>query len=222
MKLLAIDCSTDKAEVALASDGVITTESRLGVRTHASLILPMIVELLNKRKLTLAQLDGLVLGQGPGSFTGLRVAASVVQGLSLPHNLPIYPVSGLKAIAYQCYHEKKSKEPILAVIDARMQEVYWAYYSDGTAMEASENLSAMKDISIPLHSPYTLAGVGFEPYLDALPSCLRQKLKSTQSCYPSAIAMLELALSGTIAPVDTEKALPVYIRNQVIQGAKSG
>lgn len=219
MKLLAIDCSTDKAEVALSFEGKLTAITKEGVREHSRCLLPMVADLLKEVKCSVSELDGLVFGRGPGSFTGLRVACSVVKGLALAHDLPIYPVSGLSAIAHHYRFDHPTDKPIIALIDARMNELYWATYAKDEDF-SEEHLSTLTDITWPSEA-FVMAGVGFEAYLseaDFKWPTPYQKIK----LFPSAMAMLRLALSGKIAPLTAEGVLPVYIRNQVIQGSPRG
>lgn len=217
MKLLAIDCSTERAQVALSFQGGITSLSKEGVREHAKCLLPMVEQLLNEASLTLSNLDGLVLGRGPGSFTGLRVACSIIKGLSLAHDLPVYPVSGLDAMIDAVQVESQSRLPVLAVIDARMQELYWSW-----SLNREEQLSSAALITIPLTEPFILAGVGLDLYREAFHPALLAKIAFEKPIYPEATAMLRLALSGQIKAVDAETVLPVYIRNQIIQGNPNG
>lgn len=99
-KLLAIDASTDQASVALLINGVSISEEQGSQRTHAQILLPMIDKLLTEANSSLNQLDGIVFGCGPGSFTGLRIACSMAKGLAYAHDLPLIPVSSLAAIAW--------------------------------------------------------------------------------------------------------------------------
>lgn len=215
-KLLVIESSTEKAEVTLAFDGQYKTLIQEGVQTHARTLLPMIDKLLKEQGFRINDLDGLVFGRGPGSFTGIRIATALVKGLSFAYDLPIFPVSGLQAIAYATYQQKKITGPLLAVLDARMKEVYWAYYESSAEEMSEEHLSSWSNITIPFNTSYTLAGFGFKDYLAEIE--LKGSANACIESHPSTLAMVQLTLSGCIKPVDAEMALPVYIRNQVIQG----
>ena len=103
MKLLAIDTSTERASVALAVGQEIQSREHLAQRQHAQFLLPVIDELLSEAGLTISQLDGIVFGRGPGSFTGLRIACSIVKGLAYAHDLAVYPVSSLLTIANDAF-----------------------------------------------------------------------------------------------------------------------
>ena len=103
MNLLAIDTSTEHATVAVTAHGELFSEEQGSMRQHAQFLLPMVERMLGLAGLSLTQLDGIVFGRGPGSFTGLRIACSVAKGLAYAHDLPLYPVSSLAAIAYEAH-----------------------------------------------------------------------------------------------------------------------
>jgi tRNA threonylcarbamoyladenosine biosynthesis protein TsaB len=129
MKILALDTASAQCSVALLLDDQLLTRSVATAREHAQLLLPMIDALLVEAGTGLRQLDGIAFGRGPGSFTGVRVAASVTQGLALGADLPIRPVSDLRALAEQARRRAPGNlqaGSILACMDARMGEVYWA------------------------------------------------------------------------------------------------
>ena len=216
MKLLAIDTSTDTATVALAVNGEIYTEEQAGMRQHAQFLLPMIERLLALASLSCHQLDGIVFGRGPGSFTGLRIACSVAKGLAYAHDLPMYPVSSLASIAY----EVGLGQRILTLIDARMHQVYWAYFSKDS-FDVPEQVSVASEIKLPSDNPFILAGVGFEPYAVQLPIELQAQIIQQRIIYPRAKAMIRLVEMGHIKAISAEAALPVYVRNQVTQGGES-
>ena len=216
MKLLAIDTSTDLATVALTVNGELYTEEQTGTRQHAQFLLPMIDRLLSMAGLSCHELEGIVFGRGPGSFTGLRIACSVAKGLAYAHDLPMYPVSGLAAIAY----EIGLGVPVLTMIDARMHQVYWAYF-EKDLVNVPEQVSAPEDIELIIAKPLILAGVGFEPYAHQLPSALQAHIIQQQVVFPRAQSMVGLVESGKIKPISAKAALPVYVRNQVTQGGGS-
>lgn len=218
MKLLVIDTSTNRADVTLAYNGEFKTLLQEGVKEHAKSILPMIEQILAEANLSLTQLDGLIFGQGPGSFTGLRVACAVVKGLALATDLPVFSISNLQAIAYAArYQCNDFQKPILAVMDARMQEVYWAYYPQDKISGVSENLSSLANIRDAFAASTLLAGIGFEQYLMDESCQLKEKLSGTMEIYPTGYAMARLVLDGHCQPVDAAMAVPVYIRNNIIQ-----
>lgn len=217
MNLLAIDTSTERASVALLVKGRLSSKEQDAQRNHARLLLPMIEELLVDAGISLGQLDAIVYGQGPGSFTGLRIACSIAKGLAYAQDLPLYPVSSLAAIADEAFFQQglSQNTRILAVLDARMNQLYWACYGACYSVE-KEQVSAASEILIePFETSLVLAGVGYEPYLQNFSSKLQVRIASHFIIYPKAEAMLRLALTAAIKPVSAAEALPVYIRNQV-------
>ncbi len=216
MNLLAIDTSTAQASIALNLNGLLYQQQVDAVDEHARGILGLIRDLLIEAKSSIKQLDGIVFGRGPGSFTGLRIACSVAKGLAYAHNLPLYPVSGLAAIAY---HVRQSQSlPVLAALDARMQQVYWGFFADDT-FSAIESVSNALDIVIPNDEPLILAGVGWESYVPEMPQSLRKRLLKTLVQYPTASDLIALVTSIAITPTTAAEAQPVYIRHHVTQGA---
>lgn len=120
------------ASCALLRGDTVISRSSSGVRTHSAAVLPMIQELLNEAGIALAGVDAIAYGSGPGSFTGVRTACGVAQGLGFGADVPLVPVVTLDAMALACRQQYGSAE-ILAVLDARMGEVYWAQYRYGSA-----------------------------------------------------------------------------------------
>lgn len=224
MNLLAIDTSTTDASIALSVNGQVWQESHQAERLHAQVILPAIERLFKQADCSLPQLDGIAFGRGPGSFTGLRIACSVAKGLAYPHHLPLYPVSSLAAIADECLHQQQlpgGRQPILAVLDARMQQLYWAYFTSDN-LDVHEQVSDAADIPVPNTASIVLAGVGFAAYRSQFNAQMSDKISVEQSIYPKASAMIRLVQAQKIKAVDTKDASPVYIRNQVTQGEARG
>lgn len=211
MNLLAIETSTERASVALCIGDQLNTEYFEGAKTHAQLVLPAVVRLLAAAGMTLAQLDGVVFGEGPGSFTGLRVACSIVKGLAYGQDLPIYPVSTLRAIA-QAVSVKNAD--ILAVLDARMNQLYWSFFPQNH-LPSPAIVSDVGEIALSGDSPICLAGVGWERYEAQWPPVMQQRFIDRQSIYPDAGVMIELVKSGGIPAVSITEAMPVYVRNKV-------
>jgi tRNA threonylcarbamoyladenosine biosynthesis protein TsaB len=224
MNLLAIDTSTNKATVALVRQDTILYKEQDSLRQHAQLILPMIADLMAELSLNFSQLDGIAFGRGPGSFTGLRIACSVAKGLAHAHDLPLYPVSSLAAIAYtarQNCPEKADDCAILAVIDARMKQLYWGLFTNNN-YNADELVSDANKIVCDSEKPVILAGVGLELYLPEFSETLHQQIISQHCIYPDARAMISLVQADMIKAVNAEDALPVYIRNKVTHGESHG
>jgi tRNA threonylcarbamoyladenosine biosynthesis protein TsaB len=221
VKLLALDTSTEACSAALVVGGEVCERYRLAPREHTRLILPMIDELLSEAGLHVSALDGVAFGRGPGAFTGLRIAAGVVQGIAFGAELPVAPVSSLAALAQGVYREAGATR-VLAAIDARIQEVYWgAYLFDerGVArLMGDEVVCAPHRVPLPEGRGWQGVGSGWGAYL----SELRQHMAGGVSAweaqrYPRArdVALLGLAALERGEGVSAEQALPVYLRNEV-------
>ncbi len=147
--ILAIETSAELASVALLQDDRATVRESAGVQTHSDAVLPLVQAVLAQAGITLAQCDALAFGSGPGSFTGVRTAAGVVQGLAFGSGRPVIPVVTLEAMAQACF-ERCGAASVLAVLDARMGEVYWAQYrrrDNGWESVTAPMLSAPADVA---------------------------------------------------------------------------
>lgn len=221
MKLLAIDTSTEACSAALSIAGEVHERYEIAPRGHTQLILPMVETLLSDAGLTLSKLDALAFGCGPGSFTGVRIAASVAQGLAFGANLPVVPVSSLAALAQGSYADKGAQR-VLAAIDARMNEVYWGAYQcddDGLMrLQGIEWLAAPEDVPLPEAEAWFGAGSGWESYADILQGRLSGIADGYEATrYPRARDVARLGCDGFKRglAITAEHALPVYLRNEV-------
>lgn len=215
MNLLAIDTSTDFASVALSVGNTLYVEEQGNIRQHAQFLLPMIEGLLARADLQLNQLDGIVFGAGPGSFTGLRIACAVAKGLSFAHDLPLYAVSSLDAIATEAYARAENKEvEVLAILDARMQQVYWAHFKHPSS-ETQAYVTNPCDILLSGLTPLLVAGVGFEGYINQLPESVQTRLIKQEVIFPHARAMVRLVQAGKGYKTNAYEATPLYVRNDV-------
>lgn len=226
MKLLAIDTATEACSAALWIDGEVSTRYQVAPRQHAKLILPMIEQLLAAAAIKPAQLDGLVLGRGPGSFTGVRIAAAAVQGIALATDCPVVPVSTLAAMAHRAYREC-GIEHCIALIDARMSQVYWACFETkaigGTRALSSEAVAdpaAVTKQVLPATVPavdWTGAGSGALAYVNELGITALPCVPTDAALLPSALDMLHLAQADFLAgnTVSAMDAVPVYLRDNV-------
>lgn len=230
MKLLALDTASARCSAALWFDGQLLFRAEPTAREHARLILPMIEALLGEAGSSLRQLDGIAFGRGPGSFTGLRVAAAVTQGLAAGSDLPVLPVSDLRALAAQALAVPGPADPgpdalLLACMDARMSEVYWgAFLADQRLLPAAGFDEA---VGSPAHLPEGLrgrviraAGRGLQAY-PGIP----QFLALEPPCWlgeaePDATDIARIA-AGDLASgavwLDAAAAQPVYLRDQVVK-----
>lgn len=219
MKLLAIDTATEACSATLHVDGVVTTKYEIAPLKHAELILTMVDELLSASRLSLAQLDALAFGRGPGAFTGVRIATGVIQGLAMSADCPVVPVSTLAALAQGAISESKQ---VACAIDARMGEVYWALYvaDDKNIMQlvGEESVCPPDSINIPESAGWFGVGSGWVTYEQELQDRMGDALLRYRSGdYPSAEAICTLAVDayqrGEV--VDAADALPVYLRDKV-------
>ncbi len=224
MKLLAIDTATEACSAALWVDGEITQRFDIAPQQHASLILPMAQQLLAEAELTVPQLDLLAFGRGPGSFTGVRIAVSVIQGIAFAADLPVFPVSTLTALAQGAAREQDVTR-VLSAIDARMGELYWSSYVSGPEgimqPTGEEQLAAPSAILLPTGSGWYGAGSGWYSHGEILRERLAGRLENSHSeHYPHALDIATLAahdFSAGSEPLPAEQVLPVYLRNNVIR-----
>ncbi|WP_353571969.1 tRNA (adenosine(37)-N6)-threonylcarbamoyltransferase complex dimerization subunit type 1 TsaB [Candidatus Albibeggiatoa sp. nov. BB20] len=221
MKLLALDTSTGACSCALWIDGDIQYRSKIAPRQHADLILAMADELLKQADLIPSQLDTVAFGRGPGSFTGLRIACGVVQGIAFAADIPVAPISSLAALAQTAY-QQTDQPNILACIDARMNEVYWGCYQLQNGLmqlQTEEQVSPASQVNILTDSQIWFgAGSGWEAYEANLTQTLPQIQHYQADLYPQAQAILPLAVNmfEQQQVVSAEYALPVYLRNKVV------
>ncbi|HEX7044000.1 MAG TPA: tRNA (adenosine(37)-N6)-threonylcarbamoyltransferase complex dimerization subunit type 1 TsaB [Burkholderiales bacterium] len=216
MKLLAFDTSTEVCSVAFWSDGAVIERIERS-RRHAERLLVLIDEVLAEAQVRLEALDAIAFGRGPGSFTGLRIGAGVAQGLAFGADLPVVPVSSLAALA------RTADAPrVLAALDARMQQVYWAAYERSTSGEVrlrgAEIVIAPGEVPLPEGGGWIGAGSGWDQYSAVLEARLGERLAGWRAgVFPAARAVgalgaAALAAGGGVSP---EAALPVYIRDDV-------
>lgn len=222
MNLLAIDTSTERASVALHARNAIISKEEPSQKTHAQLVLPMIDDLMSEASLMFNQLDAVIFGCGPGSFTGLRIACSIAKGIAYAHNLGLIPVSSLSTIAWRVREQLHDTNiPVLSVLDARMHELYWAYFT-ADQYHSIEHVSAAAQIQVPQDSSMILAGVGMNHYWPELSQHLGEQVKCSLELVPMADAMIRMVLSMKMKPVSAAVAQPVYVRNQVTHGGSRG
>ncbi len=223
MKLLALDTSSEGCSAALLVDGRVTERFELAPRGHTRLLMPMVRELLAEQGLVPAELDALAFACGPGSFTGLRIATGVVQGLAYGLDVPVVPVSSLAAVAADAIARFSLSEGagIAVAFDARMGEVYWACYACRAGQPeliGDEQVCAPE--SVVLASGIACwFGVGQGWGLrDTFPAGVTGAMKTVdESLVPRASRVAEIAAlafhEGT--GVSAAKAQPVYIRDEV-------
>src|SRR5512134_3086668 len=152
MKILALDTATEALSVSLnVGDREIDRYLELD-RGHSEQLLPLVQEVLAEAGISLGDLDAIAFGRGPGGFTGVRLAASVAQGLAFGAGVGVVPVSNLAAVAQRVIQLEPAARHVLVANDARMREVYWAPFdtSTGVAAAGPERVSAATDVTLPL------------------------------------------------------------------------
>jgi tRNA threonylcarbamoyladenosine biosynthesis protein TsaB len=216
LKILALDTSTEYCSAALVGDGEITSRAVHAGQRHSQLVLGMIDELLRERSLRIGDLDGIAYGEGPGSFTGLRIGCGVVQGLAFGADLPVVGVGSLLAMAAGTRANR-----VVCCVDARMREVYHAAYEmDGKTWRAVHEPSVCAPESVPALTGdgWLGCGTGFAVYRDALCSRYSTQLADVEpDRYPHAREIAALS-PPRFAAKDTgtaELAAPVYVRDKV-------
>lgn len=217
--ILALDTATEACSVALLHNGKISTLDEISPRSHTQRILPMVDELLTQANIQIKDVNYLVFGRGPGSFTGVRVGVSVAQGLAMGANLPVVAVSNLKAMAEEAY-QKLGAENVIALIDARMNEVYFAQFSrngdEWNKIVAEQVCSPEAAIQqFQLIENTVVVGTGWAAYSQFSEQNL--PLVVSEITLPSSRHMLSIA-QAEMAKGNVQSALeiePVYLRNEV-------
>lgn len=217
--LLAIDTSTENCSVALHWNSTLHTQVAESPREHSQRLLPFVEQLLQQGQVSLAQLDGLVVGVGPGSFTGVRIGVSMAQGLAFSSGLPVFAVSSLQALAQRAIRQHQAPA-VAACIDARMGEVYYALYRNDNGVATPITDPAVAEPSVDLlsvHEPtgFYTAGTGWDAYAERLDPD-KQLVHTTECRLPLAEDMLTLVARGKVSTsVDAERIEPLYVRNEV-------
>jgi tRNA threonylcarbamoyladenosine biosynthesis protein TsaB len=220
VRLLAVDTATEACSAALYNRGEIHVQYQVTPQEHTQYILPMVQELLLQSDLRVHDLDAIVFGQGPGSFTGVRLGLGVALGLAFGADLPLIGVSSLQTLAQGVYRLTGAKQ-VLTGIDARMQEFYWCEYTrqdsgEWLALEdeAVINPDALVARTAALRGSWHSAGTAFAspifPALSLAPIASGHLLPSAQDMLPLALLAWQKG-----ALLSTENAEPVYLRNQV-------
>jgi len=223
VKILAIDTATEACSAALLLDGALIGRERDLGRGHAEHILAMVDELMREAAQSLAQLDAIAFGRGPGGFTGVRLAASVTQGLAFGSGVPVVAVSDLRAVAQRVLDLEPGANRVLVCNDARMNEVYWGRFQRDLAGLAShhgeEGVAKPAAVVLPVGWTGVAGGTGFAAYPE-----LRSRFQAAfgslhDRLLPRAheiarLAVAEVRAGRTVRP---EEAIPVYLRDDVVQ-----
>jgi tRNA threonylcarbamoyladenosine biosynthesis protein TsaB len=218
-QILTIDTSTDACSAALWQDSKNFHRFILAPQNHTKFILPMIHEILAEAQTDLNQIDAVAFGAGPGSFTGIRLAASIAQGLAFAANLPVIKISCLRTLAQEVFAEF-GKEKVLVAQDARMQEIYCGKYQIDAIgiMQATvpDQLLVPKHIKTISDADFIGVGSGWKIYADILTTHCNISLIESK-IYPQAQYMAELAAADFIKNLtfSAKEALPIYLREEV-------
>ena len=215
MNLLALDTSSEWCSAALWLGGQTRVRQDNAGQRHSELILPMIDALLQEAGLSVRQLDGIAFGAGPGSFTGLRIACGIAQGLAFAAGLPVAAVGTL-----ECLAEASGQARVLSALDARMGEVYIGAFerSDGAWCTVSEPLLRRPQEAPALEGAWVGCGSGFAAHGEALARRYGGQLASVRAeLFPHAreVAVLAARMLERGGGVDPALAAPVYIRDKV-------
>ncbi|MCB1874879.1 MAG: tRNA (adenosine(37)-N6)-threonylcarbamoyltransferase complex dimerization subunit type 1 TsaB [Chromatiales bacterium] len=216
--LLAIETATEACSAALYADERIYSRFQIEPQGHSRLILPMVEAVLQEAGLPREAVKGIAFGRGPGSFTGVRIATGVAQGLAFARNLPVFAVSTLAALAQEAV--ALGAKNILAAIDARMGEVYWGAFrvaQDGLVRPVMpETVGAPEAVTVPAGDEWFGVGSGWGAYGQSLAARLGDRLRdSMPEALPKAEAILRLA--ALVEPGSADQALPVYLRDRVAE-----
>lgn len=223
MKLLALDTSSEGCSAALLVDGDISERFELAPRGHTRLLMPMVRELLAEKNLVPAELDALAFACGPGSFTGVRIATGVVQGLAWGLDIPVVPVSSLEAVALGAIEalELPENTGIAVAFDARMGEVYWGCFASRAGLPvavAGELVCPPEAVTLPT-SPENWCGVGPGwQYRSGMPAQVSERVDTVDATLvlrASWVARLAVIAFEQGEAVPAEQAQPVYIRDEV-------
>lgn len=221
MKMLAIETSTEACSVALWIDGEMQERFEVAPRRHTELVLPWADELLASAGIGKSGLDAIAVGRGPGAFTGVRLAVALVQGMALALDIPVVPVSTLAALALRA-DAHPGATPILAAIDARMDELYLGLYRrdpDRLLVPVGEEwMSRPAETKLPGDVTAVGVGSGFAAGAGALVTALGARLQQFDaSALPHAA---DVARLGALAfargeAIAADLLEPAYLRNKV-------
>lgn len=224
MNVLAIETATDACSCALECSGTIVSRHGIEPRRHTERLLPMIDSVLAEAGIGLRALDAVAFGRGPGSFTGLRIACAVAQGLGFGSDRPLVAVSTLRTLAAGM-HRTRGAPRVLAALDARMGEVYWGGFEwNGVTMAPvfDETVGSPDAVRVPDGSGWSGAGSGWSAHRAALVARLGDRLGTVDAVrLPEAVDMLGSARAAFEAglAVPPWDAAPVYLRSDVARAA---
>ncbi len=219
MKLLGIDTSSNACSVALSVGDQILERHVVEPREHTRILMPMITDILAEGEVDAGDLDAVVLGNGPGSFIGMRIGASVAQGLSFGAGIRIIPVSSLAAIAAEAIEEHGADRVVVAQ-DARMNEVYvGSFMSDPDGLPVADGAESIVAVGeLPTESGQCVAAGGAwlrYPELSATNGRLAERLVPVE--FPRARYVLKIGVATADNAVSPEALVPAYLRMKVAE-----
>ncbi len=212
--ILAIDASTEYASVALLTGERLFVRACEGAQSHSMTVLPMVREVLDDAGLALADCNALAFGAGPGAFTGVRTACGIVQGLAFGASLPVMPQVTLLAMA-ESARAAGAGDSIVAVLDARMGEVYWAHYRFEGDWQTVHAPALGRPEDVIAGSSDALCGNGLLAYAESFASL--PVVATLPEVLPQASAMVQLARRqfSSAGLLPARDAQPLYLRNKV-------
>lgn len=223
--ILAIETSTDACSVAINTHAGIFSQFVVQPQAHTRVLLDMVSAVLVEAGMQLSDVTALAFGKGPGSFTGVRLAASVIQGLAVGGQKQVIGISSLQALAQQAI-QQHSDMYVLATLDARMHEIYYGAYKANAVGLAqaiiADALQKPNELILDPKLQYLAVGTGVKTYANVLQANNPNLIIDLSIQYPRAeevaqLAMVELEKGNTRPP---EEAIPTYIRNDVAQKSK--
>ncbi|WP_338521923.1 tRNA (adenosine(37)-N6)-threonylcarbamoyltransferase complex dimerization subunit type 1 TsaB [Candidatus Legionella polyplacis] len=224
MNFLAIDLSTDMSSVALLTKDGMFYKKDLDLNNRSRFVLKMIDNLLIDSGICFSKLDAIIYCAGPGSFTGIRVACSIVKGLAYTMNIPLFSVSSFNSIAQEAYAMQQYinincfKFNLLVVMDAKMNRVYWDYIKY-KFISTKERISKVSSISIPEDkSELILVGVFNDKIISYLSGKIKSRIVNKFFIYPNAKSIINFVLSRKISinNVHINDVVPIYLKDLML------
>lgn len=215
MLILALETSTELGSCALWRDGAIAERRCPEKQPHSETLLPLVRDLLAESGVRIGDLDAIAFGVGPGAFTGLRVACGAAQGLAVAAGLPLIPVTSLETLATSAGADR-----VLALLDARMGEVYAACYErdgGGYVLRGDIRVSAPADVALPTDAGWLACGNGLTAYPGLLDRVREAGLAVEAGGLPTAATVVAIAAGKAAcgAGIDAAEAAPLYVRDKV-------
>jgi tRNA threonylcarbamoyladenosine biosynthesis protein TsaB len=216
--IIAIETSTELASAALLHEGQVRARETSGAQTHSQTILPIVQSLLTEAGIALSRCDAIAFGAGPGSFTGVRTACGIAQGLAFGLDLPVVPIVTLEAMAQACM-EQTGANDVISILDARMGEVYWAQYRFNGAWHAVVEPALALPVDVMPNSasgPVAACGNGIAAYAAAFAGRpFAVNARGDILPHASQVAHLAAVVAARGGGMAAHDAQPIYLRNKV-------